>query len=272
MDFIDCTRHSLLYGIARGAVWTLEDEFPAAPEWAELHEDWLRFVDRKGELDRFVPRLKKSAYQRDRALAEIGAAYFLETRCSLPIVEWEPAGEAGTKGEFLVRSPCGNIFVEVKTGGWEKDIKDAEGSNSWRLSQPKYIHSETRSVGPWSAIRNAVSNAYKKFPDTMPTLLVIKDDYFIALDKFNADIALYCPASGSNRGGYLAENGYFVDRRYERLGGVGILNVGLGAEGLGYSFFVCENSNSISRVKLPQAVFQGYSRYNGGTERDEAPR
>ncbi len=262
MNYIDSARHPLLHRISQEAEWTAEDEFPASLQWADEHEEWLRFANRKGELDRFFPRLQKSAYQRDRALAEVGVGYFLEVKCSLPILEWEPPGRAGTKGEFIVGWSGGKLFVEIKTGGWQKDIKDAEGKNSPRLSQPKYIHAEARSVAPWAIIRGAVSNAYSKFPDSMPTLLIIKDDYFIGLDNFNADIALYCPASGGRAGGYLAENGCFVDTRYERLGSVGILNVELPAGGLQYGFFLCDNTNADRRVILPQGIFQGYQRYN----------
>ncbi|RPH79237.1 MAG: hypothetical protein EHM80_08350 [Nitrospiraceae bacterium] len=102
-------------------------------------------------------------------------------------------------------------------------------------------------------IRNAVSNGYKKFPNSIPSLLMIRDDYFIPLDKFlGPDIALY-------RSG----DGCFTDRRYERLGGVGIFSVDLRDTGLHYHFSVYENPNAIDSVKLPQALFQGYSRCNG---------
>lgn len=261
-NYIDRSRHPLLYGISQEADWISEDEFPAAPEWADVHEAWLRFIDSKGQTTRFVSRLTKSAYQRDRTFAEIAVGYFLETKCSLPIIEWEPHGEARTRGEFMVGSLNERIFVEVKTGGWEKDIKEAEGKSSPRLSQPKYIHAEARSVAPWAVIRNAVSNAYRKFLESTPTLLIIKDDYFTCLDKFNADLALYCPARGQHTSGYLVENGHFADKRYERLGGVGILNVGLSVQGLRYRFSLYDNPNAVDPVKLPQAVFKGYPRYN----------
>jgi hypothetical protein len=262
MNYIDPVCHPLLDRIAQEADWPTEDEFPAAPEWADLYEERLRFVDSKGELNRFVPRLRKSPYQRDRTLAEIEVAYFLEKMRSLPIIEWEPPGTRGTRGEFLIGSPTAKIFVEVKTGGWEKDIKDAEGKDAVRLSQPKYLNAEARSVAPWASIRNAVANAYKKFPDSMATLLVIKDDYFIPLDDFNADLALYCPAAGSDQSGYLAENGCFVDYRYERLGGVGILNQTLSDGRVRYSFSVYDNPNALSAVKLPQDIFGDDCRRN----------
>jgi len=251
-NYIDRSQHPLLYGISEEADWISEDEFPAAPEWADVHEEWLRFVDSKGQMARFASRLTKSAYQRDRTFAEIAVGYFFETKCSLPIIEWEPHGEGRTKGEFMVGSPNERVFVEVKTGGWQKDIKDAEGRNSPRFRQPKYINAEARSVGNWAVIRNAVSNGYKKFRDSVPSSLMIRDDYFISLDKLHGpDIALY-----------RSDDGCFIDRRYERLGGVGIFSVDLGEKGLHYHFSVYENPNAMDSVKLPQAFVQEHSRCN----------
>jgi hypothetical protein len=243
----------LLYGISQEADWLSEDEFPAAPEWADVHEEWLRFVDNKEQTARFASRLTKSAYQRDRAFAEIAVGYFLETKCSLPIIEWEPHGEARTRGEFMVGSPNERMFVEVKTGGWQKDIKEAGGRNSPRFRQPKYINAEARSVCNWAVIRNAISNGYKKFRDSIPSLLIIRDDYLIPLDKFlGPDIAFY-----------RSDDGCFIDRQYERLGGVGIFSVDLGDKGLHYHFSIYDNPNAMNSVKLPQAVFQGYPRCIG---------
>lgn len=263
MNRIDPARHPLLHRISKEAEWVTEDQFPSQPEWADEHEVWLQFVDGKGELSRFLPRLKKSVYQRDRALAEIGIGHFLEVKCFLPILEWEPNGNAGKKGEFLVGHASGQIFVEVKTGGWEKDIKDAEGRDSPRLLQPKYINGEARSVGPWEVIRNAVSNAYPKFPETMPTLLIIRDDYFTDLDGFQASIALYCPGGSPDAGGYLAENGYFLDNCHERLGAVGVFRVELPLlDQVHYHFSVYDNLNALQPVRVPRSAFTGYPRYD----------
>jgi hypothetical protein len=82
----------------------------------------------------------------------------------------------------------------------------------------------------------------------MPILLIIRDDYFIPLDKYlGPDIELY-------RSG----DGCFTDCRYEQLGGVGIFRVDLSATGLQYHFSAYENPNANNSVKLPQAVFQSY--------------
>ena len=251
---INPNRHPILHLIAQGAEWRTEDAFPAFPRWADEHERWLEFVDAKGELARFLPRLKKSAYQRDRTLSEIGSAYYLEKKRSLPIIGWEPTGNGGKKGEYLVQGPTGPIFVEVKTGGWQKDVVEAQGRKSPRLSQPKYLDAEARSVAPWTVIRNAIANAYPKFTGTIPSLLIIRDDYFINLDPFNIDIALFCPGRGKHAGGYLAENGYFLDSRFERLGGIAIFNVELGGRGLRYSFSISHNPKALGAVTLPPAL------------------
>jgi len=89
-NYIDRSRHSLLYEISQKADWISEDEFPAAREWVDVHEEWLQLVDSKGQTARFASSLMKSSYQRDRTFAEIAVGYFLETKCSLPIIEWEP--------------------------------------------------------------------------------------------------------------------------------------------------------------------------------------
>jgi hypothetical protein len=88
--YINRSRHPLLYGISQKADWISEDEFPAAREWVDVHEEWLQLVDSKGQTARFASSLMKSSYQRDRTFAEIAVGYFLETKCSLPIIEWEP--------------------------------------------------------------------------------------------------------------------------------------------------------------------------------------
>ncbi len=72
----------------------------------------------------------------------------------------------------------------------------AEGWHSPRLQQPKYVGIETRATAPWRTVREAVKKAYPKMPDTRPTLLVIHDDLFVALNSWPVDLvelALYCP-------------------------------------------------------------------------------
>lgn len=102
----------------------------------------------RGELQRFLPRLRNRAGQRYDTLAEIAVGYFLDRQCGLPIIEWEPQGAYGKTGEYLVQLPDGRtVFVEVKARGWEEEIVMSEGSRSLRLLLPKYIGVETRATG-----------------------------------------------------------------------------------------------------------------------------
>lgn len=50
-----------------------------------------------------------------------------------------------------------SVFVEVKAPGWENEIAKAEGRNSPRLQQPKYVHAEARATAPWASARHAVT-------------------------------------------------------------------------------------------------------------------
>jgi len=96
-------------------------------------------------------------------------------------------------------------------------------------------------------------------------MLVIHDDLFVALNSWplNTEIALYTPkGKGSHQGGYLAEDGCFVGRSFERLGGVGVLNVDFPIEvGMArFRFSVYDNPNSLPAVAIPKTVFVGYLR------------
>ncbi len=266
MKRIDPIRHPVLHRLSQGAQWIGQDDYPAWPEWADEHERWLQFIDGKGQMGRYLSRLRGPKEQRDETLSEIGPAYFLERRCGLPIIQWEPVGVGGRKGEYLVGIPGGSMFTEVKSPGWEADVVQAEGRNSARLSKPKYINAEARSIAPWALVRAAVDKAYPKMPDQMPTLLIINDDYWVHLSEQReaVDIALYCPRGlGHHPHGYLAEDGCFVGRRFERLGGVGIFNVILSGRASSYRFALFLNPNAIPTVAVPRTTFGGYPAYDG---------
>jgi len=266
---VDPAQHPLLHDLAQGAQWVGKDDFPSCREWADEHEAWLRFLKGAGALDRYLPRLRGPKEKRDEWFAEIAVAYFLVTRCGLRIFEWEPPGAGGTAGEFLVgvdrRKP---IFVEVKSPGWEGEIAEDEGQSSPRLQQPKYISGDARATAPWASARHAVKKAYPKMPDTMPTLLVINDDLMVPLVNWGKgiiDMGLYTPKSPRQDSGYLAEDGPFVDGRYERLGGVGVFNVCLGSTGIEYRFELFENPHALPAVAVPPEIATGYPRHDGAS-------
>ncbi len=266
--FIDPARHPFLHLVSQTARWVNQDSYPAHLTGADEHERWIKFIDSKGELARFLPRLRDRANQRDEALAEIGVAYFLEKQCGLPIVQWEPPGSKGKTGEFLAACPDGGkMFVEVKAPGWEEEVVWTEGRDSQRLAQPKFINAEFRSTAPWHSARQSVKKAYPKMPDNLPTLLVICDDLFINLldMPINTEIALYCPrglGSHTGDGNYLAEDGCFVDSRFERLGAVAALNVDILVEHsqARYRFSCYDNPKCLPAVAVPPTIFSAWPR------------
>jgi len=266
MNNIDPTHHPLLTRIATGAQWIGKDHFPSCIEWADEHERWLRFVDEAGELNRYFQRLRGPKERRDEAFAELAVIFFLAERCGLPPTEWEPVGAGNKRGEVLVRLPGkGSMFVEVKSPGWEAEIANAEGQGSPRLKMPKYIDGESRAIGPWKSVREAIAKACPKVPDSIPTLLVINDDLMVSLTfvQINVDIALYCEkGKGTHKSGYLAEEGSFVGSRYERLGGLGVFQVSLGGNGIEYKFSLCDNPNALKTTAIPQSIFTGFPRNN----------
>jgi hypothetical protein len=276
MVVIDFDRHPLLHELVQGAQWVGTDEFPSCVEWADAHETWLRFVKDTGGFAHYLPRLQGPKETRDETFAEIAVAYFLVTRCGMPLLEWEPLGANGKRGEFLLgRQP---VFVEVKSPGWEDEIVQAEGRDTERLKQPKYIHAEARATAPWASIRHAVRKAYPKMPDTMPTLLVINDDLGVSLLDWGAivtEIGLYTPRNPGHTTGYLAEDGPFVDARCARLGAVGVFRVDMVGDGIRHRFAIFENPHALPAVAVPPDVAPGCPRFNGvspsTTEADARP-
>ncbi len=263
---IDPNRHPLLHQVAQGAQSVGTDEFPSCVTWADEHEAWLRFAKETGGFDHYVQRLRGPKETRDEAFAELAVAYFFVKRCGMPFAGWEPRGADGKLGEFLVGSPP--VFVEVKSPGWEDEIAKAEGRQSPRLQQPKYIHAEARSTGPWSSVRHAVNKAYPKMPDTMPTLLVINDDLMVSLLDWNqavTEIALYTPKSPGQTTGYLAQDGPFVDARCARLGGVGVFKADLPGAEVRYRFAIFENPHADPTVAVPPDVAPGFPRVSGAS-------
>lgn len=279
VNHVDPVHHPHLYSISQGARWVGKDDFPACSEWADEIEKWLRFI-RDHKVDGmkvwgnfFLPRLRDHAPKRDEALSEIAVAYFLEARCGFPVKAWEPEGSVGKKGEplkgeFLVEfQPSGQIFVEVKSPGWEQEVVTTQGPASPRLRQPKHLDGEGGPTDPVAPVRGAVAKAYPKLPDSMPTLLVITDDLKVALNAWpdTVEIALYCERAEGYTNGYLAEDGCFVGCRYERLGAVGILNVELKGVFMEYRFTLFRNPNCLGSVALPQELFADYPAYEGLT-------
>jgi hypothetical protein len=246
-------RHLRLASVQHGARWAGRDAYPAWSRVADEHERWLMFIHGHGETQRFLPRLRAGARQRDETLAELGVAYFLEARCGLRIRAWEPPGVDGRTGDCLAALPDGrSMFVEVKAPGWESEVEPEE--RRARLQKGKYVHAEAGSAAPWSSVWQAVKKAYSKLPADRPTMVVLLDDHFVSLNDWPPaaiEAALLAPP-----GLYHAEEGLFVSEKHERLGAIGILNVDFptGHVDSRWRFRIFRNPRCLGSVAVPLAV------------------
>lgn len=202
------------------ARWVDDDHlYPACQVYADEIESVLRFADEQGQLARCWPNLTARVPQRDSALDELRVACHLH-RNQFRIIDWEPVGLNGNKGEYLVRGPSNvEIFVEVKGPRWEGELKKEE-IRAGRTKQLKELYVEGRAVAPWQRIRFEVEKAYKKFVPNVPNLLVVAGHRgFVSMEhgtEMFADMALYD----------THHSGCFTGPTYENLGGVAIFWMG----------------------------------------------
>ncbi|MGB8801409.1 MAG: hypothetical protein WCC97_12030 [Candidatus Acidiferrales bacterium] len=231
-----------------------KDDYPSCQEWADELECLLTFADSQGQRTAFLPRIKTNrANQRDEALNELRVAMPLQSN-GFPIVAWSPAGLGAMVGEYLVRAPEPvNVFVEVKSPGWESELSHAERL-AGRAQLPKHLDGEGGAFANWDGIRKCIksSKTYAKFSTAQPNLLVIADDFFVSLSdtETQIDIGLY-----SDRSGYGNETGYFTSPAYRNLGGAAVFGAFVGGKGMvEYKFRVYENRYAASDTKLPKSI------------------
>jgi hypothetical protein len=220
---------------------------PSSEKWAEEFERVFAFANGQSQFVNYFSRLTKSYSQFDSSLAELRIAYHLDQN-GFPVVRWEPVAASGNAGEFVIRAGASDVFVEVKSPGWESELEPAEIA-AGRARQPKY-QDQGGSVEPWKAIRFAITKAYKKFDTGVPNLLVIADDLFvpleIALDMY-AERALY------------SRDGYFADSSCEKLGGIGIFWVTSDSEAVRHHMKLYENKSALPTAKLPDDLLARFT-------------
>lgn len=284
MNHIDPQRHLRLHKVAEGAKWAGQDAYPAYPWVADENEEWLELIEtRLGQagLDHYTNKLREPATKRDEFLVELATAYFLDEGCGLPIMGLEPAGSGGKTGEFLFGLPDQRqLFVEVKSPGWEGEVEEEESRERVgprpkgrlpRLDQPKYRHMEARAFHHTQRVRDTVAKAYPKMPDTMATLLVISDDFFVRLTD-GLDMvkwALFAKRSidpsdeaAKSQPRWTTEDGGFVGSQYERLGAVGIFNF-VPDSPYKYSFALFRNPHALEAVRVPPESFAKDAVFDG---------
>ena len=263
MNF-DIRKYPLLTKIYSNAKWKDTDGFPSNEIWAENIEKWLFFIYSKGESTRFEPRLiKQNTRQRDKTLAEINVAYFVEKELGFSIVEWEPNGYNNNPGDFLLGGNSVSIYCEVKSPGWESEVVKAPWIDNSRLKKPKYINGEYYVDGDPKPIRRSIDKDYNSFPPDKPTLLIINDDLptpILDQVEYNGNLdsiykALYYkPLSFPYED--INPQGCFVSNSYENLSGIMIFNVRLvyGKEKIEYRYKIFQNKYAIN--KLPESMLK----------------
>jgi hypothetical protein len=226
------------------------DEYPAHQEWADELEKLLAFAVSQNQFDRFAnPISKGRAHQRDEALAELRAAFFL-SRSGFPIIKWDPPGASGTVGEFLLDAKGQPVFVEVKSPGWEAELS-ADEIKAGRTKQPKYVHGDARAVAPWLQVRQCIKRAYHKFTDDQSNLLLIADDFHVSLVD---DLELVKVGLFETRTVFGGEPGSFTNAAYERLGGVALFGAHLMGDKIEYSLVVLTNPFALKETRLQESL------------------
>jgi hypothetical protein len=222
---------------------------PSTQRWADEFERVFGYADSKGQFAKYFNKLTSTRYnQFDSALAELRVAYYMDSS-GFPATKWEPIKKDKNEGEYMVVCPSGQeVFVEVKSIGWESQLTDSE-KNAGRAKQDKHKDLEARSVSTQKAIQFAIQKAYKKFDPSLPNLLVIADDLFIPLEHspaLFAQMALYDPG------------GYFTGNAFENLGGVGIFWVDQSSEELGYGMKLFTNRHVRPTAVIPETMVKRF--------------
>lgn len=206
-----------------------------------------------GALERYWPRLRSKAQQRDETVNEIRVAYFLQS-VGYPLVDWEPEDAGGHKLEFAVANPTERqkILVEVKSPGWEAELSDAERT-AGRASQPKYRADiiEGGPAGPVQVIRRTIKKAHPKFSGNQPSIVVVSDDCRVNLGEWGWG-PLQMALSQNCVGGYGP--GFFNDPAYSAIGAVCLFRaVSLfGQRGIKYHSLCAANPNALRTAVVPQ--------------------
>lgn len=195
------------------------DGYPALPADVDELETLLSFAQEERQIDQYVFRLQGKITQRDEALNELRVGLCLKS-LDYRIVEWEPLGNNGTRGEFLIMHNGEEaIFVEVKSPGWEGELTPQE-RRSGRTKQAKYMREERRGgpLATWQQVRICVGKAYRKFAPDRKNLLVIADDFHVPLDEPQMEVALYNPQASLGCPEYGL--GCFASSALENIGSV----------------------------------------------------
>src|SRR5262245_12508218 len=163
--------------MAAGASWRAFDLFPANQAMATDPERLFAWTDRQGQFEQFLPRLQSLPKERDGAIAEIRAAWFLG-QLGFKVIEWHPI-VANRRRDCVVQwSETPAILVEVRQPSWERPLSRVE-MPGLRGQRPRYGYGDARSIDPRTEVRRAAENAITQIVRDRPNLLVIVDRPFL---------------------------------------------------------------------------------------------
>lgn len=270
-----------------GADWLGKDGFPGPQVWADDLDQVLTFLNQESRLGKFLSVIQKARdpQHRDAQLAEARTGFY-QYRNGFRILQWEPIGEGGAKGDILVsldNSPA--VFVEVKQPSWRaeripgsraelKRLSPAERQRRFdRVKLNKFLPGvcEGSAVDPRDVVMDVLRrNALRKLTDSCPNLAVSVDDCVISAVGF-PELAEYVTQEflHPNQDPDNPEHFY----TYERLGAVLFLRPeAKGAGSVEYKVDFVENPSVLPRCALPPNVCALFSKLRDETKQQEERR
>jgi hypothetical protein len=210
--------------------------------WKNEIEKWLLYINNKGELNRFLPRLTKMDSRKiNEVLAEISSAYLLEIILNLKVTGWEVPTSSDKNVDFTIDLNSEEVYCEVKSPSWQSELSKKEKLGI-RKAQGKYKKNEVRFFGHWENIRYAIKKAYPKFLSHCKNLVIIKDDLWVNILDFPTEIPINI-ALYEETGQYNSEKGYFANSDYENVGGILFIDINpTNSKKYKIKFFPNENS------------------------------
>lgn len=250
-------KNLLIDEIKAEAKWCGKDKYPAREEWRIEDNKLFEFAKKEGVLNYYYNRLTKdNKYHRDKTINELRAAYFLKEGCNCQIIKWQPDNGRNGHGEFLISLCDTEIFCEVKSPGYKGEIVREQGHKSIRLQQSKYIPNEGKAVDNSPCIMDTVKKAYEKFPNNMPTLLIIIDDFWV--DCFDDASCIHRTLYRKQLPPPYVDNtpeGLFAGKDYERLGGVLFIKFDL-VYSKGFVWKIHIACNESAKICLPNKLIK----------------
>jgi hypothetical protein len=288
--------------IANASQWAEDqsDDFPTDQRWSDAFEAMLRWLSSKFPVqykDRILTRLRDKRRTRDEAFAEIIAAYYIETVCGYPVIDWEPElAQMSFDFSILIPRETGRVevFVEVKAPSWTgerlAEIKERIARTKVTMqpadpelmaslekekhalnqvnSQRKYSGDlRTKSSDPRDDIGRALNKTCfrsdgetDRLPINRPTLLVIVDDLELSMHGPGVDLMVK-RALYAEPSCPVDPRGFFFEERFSRLAALATMakDYWPHEENAAQRFFsLFPNIRALPECRLPEGAFSGF--------------